>query len=136
MIGIQLIDNFKKVYPIPALPIGYIYMSYELTSPAEIFGGEWIQLTNCFLFGAGSNYVAGQTGGEEEVILTVDNLPSHTHSMTAAGGYDTNRGQLGKTKYSGSGTYSSDGFTGYTGGGESHNNMPPYYSVYMWEKIG
>lgn len=134
MTGIQLMNESENVYPVPALPVGYVYISYEPYSPASMFGGTWEQISQCFLLGSSGDYSVGQTGGSETVTLTVENLPSHTHSLAGAGGYDTNRSNLGKTKYSGTGSYVV-GHTKDTGGDEPHNNMPPHHSVYMWEKI-
>src|SRR5262245_52486525 len=37
-------------------------------------------LSTRFPIGAGGTYALGQTGGEEGVALTTENLPAHTHS--------------------------------------------------------
>ena len=62
-------------------PVGSIYMSVANTNPGTLFGGTWVQLENRFLIGAGTNYVAGNTGGNTQVTLTENQLPSHNHSM-------------------------------------------------------
>jgi hypothetical protein len=41
MANIQLKSGNKNLNPIPALPVGYIYISFSSTSPAQIFGGSW-----------------------------------------------------------------------------------------------
>ena len=36
-------------------PIGYIYISTDTTSPAELFGGSWTRLSGYFLYATGSD---------------------------------------------------------------------------------
>lgn len=123
-------------------PVGSIYMSVASTSPATLFGGTWEQLKDKFLLGAGDTYTAGQTGGEATHTLTTSELPSHTHkeklpdtwhfkfSTGTTNGYvsDCTTGT-----YHGD-VYDSSAYTDATGGGLSHNNMPPYLTVYMWKR--
>lgn len=114
-------------------PIGSIYMSVNGTDPGTLFGGTWEQLEDRFLLGAGSGYTAGSTGGEANHTLTVAEMPSHTHDISKK--YNT---QLGS--YSGSAPWTDNSGTYYsrptepTGGGQAHNNMPPYLAVYMWKR--
>ena len=121
-------------------PIGAIYLSINNVNPNTLFGfGSWEQIKDTFLLAAGDTYSAGSVGGEAEHILTTEEIPAHTH--------DFNRHQLWRTETvpeSGE----SDGYgvsnktltvyrdtTTSTGGGQAHNNMPPYLSVYMWKRI-
>lgn len=118
---------FDAIYP-----IGSIYMSVVNTDPSTLFGGVWEALTDRFLLGAGNMYAANSTGGEATHTLTVDEMPAHNHKLKT------------KTQSAASGTalsrIASDG-TGVdtvietTGGGQPHNNMPPYIAVYMWKRI-
>ena len=43
-------------------------------------------------------------------------------------------GQAG-TSSAGGHNHSVEGWTGGTGGGENHDNMPPYMTVYIWKRI-
>ena len=117
-------------------PVGSIYMSVNSTSPATIFGGTWEQLENRFLLGAGSDYAAGTTGGEAEHTLTVDEIPSHSHKWPSK--YSTSIGAyIWYTPWTNnSGTIDAQvrAHTDAAGGGEAHNNMPPYLAVYMWKR--
>ena len=74
----------KKSSVLDAYPVGSIYMSVNSTSPASLFGGTWEQLKDRFLLGAGDTYTNGSTGGESTHTLTVDEMPSHTHSQSMA----------------------------------------------------
>ena len=60
-------------------------------------GGVWEALpTGRVLVGAGTGYIAGETGGNKTVTLTVDQMPSHSHANTlaAAGGHSHSRGSM------------------------------------------
>lgn len=119
--------------PLDAYPIGSIYMSVNSTSPASLFGGTWEQLEDRFLLGAGTTYTAGDTGGEAKHTLTVDEMPSHTHVQGKK--YSTSLGSYSPDApwTANSGTQY-DWSTSATGGGQPHNNMPPYLAVYMWKR--
>lgn len=135
-------------------PIGSIYMSVNNVSPANFLGGTWEAIQDRFLLAAGSSYSAGSTGGAATVTtagtvnghtLTVNEMPSHSHTNYYAGGSGVSWGY----NYSSSGgTISSataaSGGIGNTGGGKAHshtftgssiNNMPPYLTVYIWKRI-
>jgi len=66
-------------------PVGSIYWSTESTSPEELFGGAWEQITDTFILAAGDTYTAGNTGGSSTKTLTSANMPSHSHSFTPKG---------------------------------------------------
>ena len=117
-------------------PVGSIYMSVNSTSPAALFGGTWAQLKDRFLIGAGDTYSNGATGGEATHTLSVDEIPSHNHSYgvydassTASLAINHMAAYCGVQNGTGWGSH-----TLYTGGGEAHNNMPPYLAVYMWKR--
>lgn len=134
-------------------PVGSIYMSVNSANPETLFGGTWEALDEGrVLIGAGSAYPAGSTGGEATHTLTTDEMPSHSHSGSAAsaGSHRHPITASGEEFYSGYvtvGDYNLDTlYTGYagshshslsinnTGGGQAHNNMQPYLSVYMWKR--
>lgn len=78
---------------------------------------------------------SGKIGGEETHTLTIDEMPAHAHGRrTSAGG----RGSADNDS-SGSRGYkwhdSGNSQTESTGGGQPHNNMPPYITCYMWLRI-
>lgn len=121
----------SKVYP-----VGSIYMSISSTDPKTLFGGTWERLKDRFLLAAGDSYSAGATGGEATHTLTKDEMPSHNHYAAINGGTDSygqNRTTIGSFANKAQG-YSDSSTIFATGGGEAHNNMPPYLAVYMWKR--
>jgi microcystin-dependent protein len=66
-----------------AHPVGSYYWSSKNTSPATLFGGKWSAVTDKFVLAAGDTYKVDTTGGASEVTLTVDQMPSHSHSASA-----------------------------------------------------
>lgn len=113
-----------------AYPVGSIYIAYNHTNPGTLFGGTWERITGGFLWASQSGDTIGQTGGERTVTLTAKQIPSHNH-----GGTYTNAGTASKTHAwlaSGGSAMAYD--TVNTGGGEAHNNMPPYIQVSIWRR--
>lgn len=111
-------------------PVGAVYISYEPTSPAELFGGTWTSITGVFpYFNAGTT-----TGGSNTHTLTVAQIPSHTHNVTggaATGGSITGLDSFG-SRYKTTRTVSNAAQA--TGGSSSHNNMPAYQTFYAWRR--
>ena len=121
----------SKVYP-----VGSIYMSLSSTDPKTLFGGTWERLKDRFLLAAGDTYSAGATGGEATHTLTKDEMPSHNHYAAINGGTDSygqNRTTIGSFANKAQG-YSDSSTIFATGGGNAHNNMPPYLAIYMWKR--
>ena len=84
-------------------------------------------LRDRFIVGAGNNYSVGNTGGADSVTLTVAQMPSHTHSI------DGRSGSYGSGQpFSAKGAkepFWNNFDTDSTGGGQSHENRPPYYAL-------
>lgn len=120
-----------------------------------MYGGSWEKIEGRFLLGTSSSYSVSSTGGEAEHTLITEEMPKHRHRPpNSTNGYlnlDDN-GNLyitfdstqltntmrvfgnGYTGYNGGNSDSSDGSDG-EGYGDPHNNMPPYYSVYIWRRV-
>lgn len=109
-------------------PVGFIVQLTVDADPAEYFGGKWQRIKGRFLLAADDTYPAGSTGGEAEHTLTLKELPKDVwHSRGGhPGGLDLN--------FNGGSVYGIR--TLNTDLGQPHNNMPPYRSVYVWERIG
>jgi hypothetical protein len=139
-------------------PVGAYYSSSDPTSPAELFGGTWEEVHGRFLFAEDDAHPAGSTGGEEKHTLTVGEMPSHgNHLMQGRmyeelaenasndSSYRSNTLYLPKTAFASTGNFNRgwkdwNGGEMYPagtlkGGGNSHNNMPPYLAVYTWKRI-
>lgn len=129
--------------PLNVYSVGDIYITTKSDSPASVFGGTWEQIKDRFLLAAGTSYTAGSTGGAKTVTLTVDQIPSHSHDMNAESAKWNIKsdsvvdwgGESGcwPIPYNSSSTNAA--FIQSTGGGKSHNNMPPYIVVYIWKRI-
>lgn len=116
-------------------PVGSIYMSVNNTDPSLIFGGTWERIQDRFLLAAGSTYTAGDTGGEATHTLTTDEMPSHSHTLWN-GSYNWTGSQTANSPTLGAKQGTSLVVkTDAAGGGQSHNNMPPYIAVYMWKRL-
>ena len=127
---------WSKIYP-----IGSIYISVADTSPSTLFGGTWVQIKDVFLLSAGDTYAAGSTGGEAEHILTVDEMPRHSHNVISSA--DAARLVLNQSGAEGASYafadnrgngYYSTWITDNRGNDQPHNNMPPYLAVYVWKR--
>lgn len=129
-----------------AHPVSSVYISFDPTSPAELFGGTWEAIYDVFLLAAGNLYENDSTGGEAEHTLTTDEMPGHGHllpykvdwgSQTGLGTYQAMLVE-GTIYDTGSGGYTGKWHpyqTQYNGGDLPHNNMPPYIAVYMWWRV-
>lgn len=138
-------------------PVGSIYLSVNAADPQTLFGGTWARLEDVFLLAAGAEHAAGSTGGEEMHTLTVGEMPSHgNHLMQGRmyqeladnasndSSYRSNTLYLGKTAFASTGNFNRgwkdwNGGEMYPagtlkGGGDPHNNMPPYLAVYTWKR--
>jgi len=116
-----------------AYPVGSLYFNAtDGTSPATLFGfGTWTALgAGRMPLSAGTGYTAGQTGGEATHTLTIDEMPTHHHSFSQvqAMNWMDHQGGSGVEPFANANTAD-------TGGGQAHNNMPPYIAVYIWQRV-
>ena len=79
----------------------------------------------------------GQKGGAEAHVLTVQEMPAHTHTLNARNQRGNANNPAGNVLARKRNFYStqpqnamlSDSAIGTTGGGEAHNNMPPFQAL-------
>lgn len=134
-------DKGDPLSVLEAYPIGSIYISTNATSPATLFGGNWDEIHGAFLFANSALHKAGEIGGEEEHVLKEKEIPVHYHDEYVGndgGNGSVPEGYYGFTSiaYTSKNTYWAQGSkTSEAGGGQAHNNMPPYLSVYMWQRV-
>ena len=122
-------------------PVGSIYLSVSGTDPQTLFGGTWARLEDVFLLAAGAKHAAGSTGGEESHILTEPEIAPHKHAMAygpessaSSTGFPYGIAEGSATNSAGGRGYASNLGTFSAGGGQPHNNMPPYLAVYTWKR--
>lgn len=125
------------------IPTGWVLCDGQNSTP---------DLRDRFVVGAGSTYAVDATGGAASVTLTSDQMPSHNHTATStstvtdpghshtyrlinpSGGSGSSsrygNDATGTTSTSTTGISVSTSTTiGSTGGGQSHENRPPYYAL-------
>lgn len=117
--------------------VGMIIHSSTLDTEAKVkafYGGtSWTAIEGVFLLGTSSAHAIGSTGGEETHTLTIAEMPSHSHDVNSGATVFANGGANDVSQTAGSRTYTYLGINN-TGGGQAHNNMPPYKTVYIWER--
>ena len=127
-----------------AYPIGSIYLSVSEVSPASLFGGTWEKIKDRFLLASGDKYANGTMGGEATHTLTVGEMPTHNHHVNEGKAtFDIAYNAGGAANSVAVGDFVGGGGevkvlahdTENTGGGQPHNNMPPYLAVNAWKRI-
>ena len=106
------------------------------------FGGVWeVYGGGQVLVGQNATFPIGITGGASRATLSANQMPRHHHTDFFW------NGQMVKRAHSGSGIHGvtmiensapSHGIsftTGGHGGNESHENMPPFRTVFRWRRI-
>lgn len=135
-------------------PVGCILWSVDGTNPAAYFGGSWVAAAGGRMVvgvdPSDATFAAGAFGGTNAHALTLAELPAHPHTVTDPGhahlagisnfrdGSEFNTDAL--QTYPGTSTrISSANVTGITisgaGANVPHNNLPPYYVIYMWLRV-
>ena len=142
-------DLLERVYP-----VGSYYWSSNNISPEELFGGKWEQIRGRFLFSADDQHYVGSIGGEESHVLTIGEMPQHSHQEKIDGfinvekKYDSkNKCRLYKEKdiFSFKNNNNDDfdplnflsfdqHYTENCGSNIAHNNMPPFLTAYCWRR--
>lgn len=96
-----------------------------------------IDLRDKFVLAAGESHPVGETGGSEEVTLTVAQMPKHSHQIETFI-YDSGSGTV-KIKRAvqpdGTATTSINAMS-VAGSSQPHPNMPPYYTLLYIQKTG
>lgn len=139
-------ETLQAVYP-----VGAIYIETTGTNPATTFGfGTWAAHgSGRTMIGVGTSdqaFAAGATGGESNHTLTSAEMPSHTHVQDAhshtynAQSLDNSAGGSNQPMVkdqTADRTPSTNNVTAVnqnTGGGGTHNTLPPYIVTYFWKR--
>ena len=118
-------------------PVGTPYQNAtDSRNPSVILGiGTWRSVSNKFLLAESTSHPAGSTGGTENETLTLAQIPIHCHQgiwlndktvTLNTGGVQYN------LSWGVTGVDNAEIRTADAGGGQAHNNMPPFESVYTW----
>ena len=105
---------------VASIPTGWVLCDGNNNTP---------DLRNRFVVGAGTggNYSPGDTGGANSVTLTVAQIPAHTHTYERTDvGINVNDRPWPASNNDCDMTTQN---TSSTGGGQSHENRPPYYAL-------
>ena len=105
---------------VASIPSGWVLCDGNNSTP---------DLRNRFVVGAGTggNYSPGDTGGANSVTLTVAQIPAHTHTYERTDvGINVNDRPWPASNNDCDMTTQN---TSQTGGGQSHENRPPYYAL-------
>ena len=119
-------------------PVGTIYTTEDKDfNPSTRWGGTWELIKDRMIIGAGNSYAVKSTGGEATHTLTGKEIPPHNHtSPVRIQWYNEERNGVIFTGWGASNAqvdYQTQ-YTGYAGEGHAHNNLPPYYSAYIWRR--
>lgn len=127
----------KEAYPRVWLPIGSLYWNENDISEdiSKYFAGTWEQIKDVFILAAGDIYQTKTSGGEATHILTIDEMPSHTHDAVSTAGSNSSVNLFPFQMTQQNHRTVDKNVIRPTGGGQAHNNMPPYYCVYCWKRI-
>ena len=139
--AVQLYDkDGNPAYPRPYYRIGDFLESTNPNNPGDDgYIGTWElygkgRVTVCIDSNDTYFNTIGKMVGEKEHTLTVDEMPSHNHSIKCAEndtGFGGNYLTAGKK-----GNYTtSENPINNTGEGNAHNNIPPSIVVYRWRRI-
>jgi hypothetical protein len=125
-------------------PVGELLTTRRAGNPSSWLGfGTWER------YGQGRvlvGYDAGDssfnaldlTGGAKTHVLTEGEIPAHRHRLATNSGdlvtADRAIGAVGSVTVAASGTYPRSGTTTSVGGGQAHNNLQPYITIFMWKR--
>ena len=112
-------------------PVGYILLLYSHADPNTMYPGTtWVRIYGAFPWFTDANGEIGLTGGERTVTLNVNQIPAHSHGSVYS---QHAAGTKSQAWYADAGTSLAYGAV-ETGGGQAHNNMPPYIQISAWRR--
>lgn len=129
-----------------AFPINKVEVFFDAEDHSDFLGFQWEKVSQgripIGLDDSDTDFnTIGKTGGEKEVILTTDEIP-----YIEADVYDTLDNKLstgwnaGSTNTNIIATTASENMgrtlkAKFNGGGQAHNNVPPYVVMAFWKRI-
>ena len=145
-----LTDAVISALMLKMYPVGAIYASTVSTNPGTLFGGTWEALPAGRVLLAqgtsswGTTYTAGSQGGEATHTLTIGEMPDRVTAFIRNAGSASikgyalraaNTGTVEVNDWADCNLHDAKTYGLYAGQcNQPHNNMPPYYSVYLWRR--
>ena len=124
----------------------YLYTENPTHPSTSWPGTSWVQVQGQMILGASKDYPVGSEGGDAEHTLTLPETPSHAHyeqldfsgfgvrNLAASPGTGEGSGKVFSADDTGSSTSEYYVQTAVAGGGQAHNNLPPYRAAYIWRR--
>lgn len=124
-------------------PIGAVYFTANNMNPSSFLGGTWLNISQGrFIVGVGTGtdsngdaktFTQGTNEGEYQHSISIDEMPLHKHNVLGR------QERFGRTNSSSKLSTGSDitqkkGETDTVGGGLPHNNTPPSFGLYVWQR--
>jgi hypothetical protein len=85
---------------------------------------------------ANPEYAVGATGGEATVTLGLQHLPNHNHGLGLNYGQSNNGQSSTNVRTDSQNLGSLNRNTASVGGGQAHNNLPPFYTLAALQWVG
>ena len=133
-------------------PIGSVLYTTSNTNPTTYLTNTvWDQIAQgLFIAGVGvgtdkngvsisvgeANALINYNLGEYNHTLTVNEIPAHNHTFSPIGETSTSTAGSYVESAPGPGGALSPITSSSTGSGVSHNNVPPFYGLYVWKRVG
>lgn len=125
-------------------PVGSLYFNYENKSPADTFGGSWVQITGRVLRMDGNVNTGGAdthnhgldaaSGSNSKALLNIQAADMH-YFRVAGGGFQSNK----KLIYGSAGTQQDAALPhgdaiGLGGSTATVSTLPAYQNIYTWRR--
>lgn len=130
-------------------PIGKVEIFYDELDHSNHLGFTWERTSvGRFPIGAGTGTDAnndtktvtvGQKGGAYKHTLAINEMPSHNHMQYLNGNSQNPAGNGAAYSWINSNqrySYEGTDLAAKSGGGQPHNNIPPYEAMAFWKRIG
>ncbi|HGC8951764.1 TPA: DUF859 family phage minor structural protein [Streptococcus agalactiae] len=134
----DIIMRNKKLIDI-FYPVGTIYESTSYANPSTFMGGKWERFGNGHVLVGVSETesefnTVSKTGGSKTHTLTINEMPVHSHPQYVSANSGNQAIRRDYSSDGGASLYPQGNNTGNSGGGQAHNNLQPYITVYRWRR--
>lgn len=120
-----------------SFPIGKVELFFDDEDHSNWNGFTW-QLESKSRFPLGYDpdsktyNIIGKTGGEEEHLLTINEIPKHQFGID---NFQQGTSDSFLSANKGNGVYVNTFKTNENGGSKAHNNMPPFVVMAFWRRV-